>query len=244
MELDVHENQGWYQRHERDNLEWLKKDFPIFPEREYIPSNKFLSTAINKLPSDTTFLIIGAMDGVKHDDTTPYVRQHKEWNGILVEPVSDQFARLKENFVGYTNLQFENSAITNEAGTMDIKRIPLEYIGKEVPDWADGISTLKDGLLIDQYTSYMVKETVNCITFKDLKDKYSINKIDLLQVDCEGYDYDIFKQIWNEEFRPKIVKIEVVNMLKEDLDELTNTLSASGYDVRRISDDIVGLLAK
>jgi FkbM family methyltransferase len=244
MVLDVHENQGWYQRHERDNLDWLKKDLPIFPEREYIPSNKFLSTAINKLPSDTTFLIIGAMDGVKHDDTTPYVRQHKEWNGILVEPVSDQFARLKENFVGYTNLQFENSAITNEAGTMDIKRIPLEYIGKEVPDWADGISTLKDGLLIDQYTSYMVKETVNCITFKDLKDKYSINKIDLLQVDCEGYDYDIFKQIWNEEFRPKIVKIEVVNMLKEDLDELTNTLSASGYDVRRISDDIVGLLAK
>jgi len=244
MVLDVHEGKGWYQRHERDNLDWLKKDLPIFPEREYVPSSKFLSNAISKLPDDTNFLIIGAMDGVKHDGTTPYVRQHKEWTGLLVEPVRDQFERLKENFAGYTNLQFENSAITNEAGTMEIKRIPLQYIGKEVPDWADGISTLKNGLLIDQYENFMVKEPVNCITFKDLKDKYNINKINLLQIDCEGYDYDIFKQVWNEGFKPTIVKIEVVNMPKEDLDELTNTLSLAGYEVRRISDDMVGLLEK
>jgi len=244
MVLDVHTGKGWYQRHERDNLDWLKKDLPVFPEREYVPSSKFLANAVSKLPTDTNFLIIGAMDGVKHDGTTPHVREHKEWTGLLVEPVRDQFERLKENFAGYTNLQFENSAITNEAGTMEIKRIPLQYIGKEVPDWADGISTLKDGLLIDQYQNFMVKEPVNCITFKDLKDKYSINKIDLLQIDCEGYDYDIFKQVWGEGFRPTIVKIEVVNMPKEDLDELTNTLSSTGYDVRHISDDIVGLLEK
>ena len=244
MVLDVHTGKGWYQRHERDNLDWLKKDLPVFPEREYVPSSKFLANAVSKLPTDTNFLIIGAMDGVKHDGTTPHVREHKEWTGLLVEPVKDQFERLKENFAGYTNLQFENSAITNEAGTMEIKRIPLQYIGKEVPDWADGISTLKDGLLIDQYQNFMVKEPVNCITFKDLKDKYSINKIDLLQIDCEGYDYDIFKQVWSEGFRPTIVKIEVVNMPKEDLDELTNTLSSDGYDVRHISDDIVGLLEK
>ena len=244
MVLDVHTGKGWYQRHERDNLDWLKKDLPVFPEREYVPSSKFLANAVSKLPTDINFLIIGAMDGVKHDGTTPHVREHKEWTGLLVEPVRDQFERLKENFAGYTNLQFENSAITNEAGTMEIKRIPLQYIGKEVPDWADGISTLKDGLLIDQYQNFMVKEPVNCITFKDLKDKYSINKIDLLQIDCEGYDYDIFKQVWSEGFRPTIVKIEVVNMPKEDLDELTNTLSSTGYDVRHISDDIVGLLEK
>jgi FkbM family methyltransferase len=222
------------------HMGWFTNNLLYF-EKNYSPSDKFfLSHAISKLPSDTNFLIIGAMDGVKHDGTTPYVREHKEWTGLLVEPVKDQFERLKENFAGYTNLQFENSAITNEAGTMEIKRIPLQYIGKEVPDWADGISTLKDGLLIDQYQNFMVKEPVNCITFKDLKDKYSINKIDLLQIDCEGYDYDIFKQVWSEGFRPTIVKIEVVNISTEEIDELTNTLSE--YDVRRIGDDIVGLL--
>jgi len=241
MVSSVHTGNGWYQRHDRDNLDWLKKDLPVLPEREYVPSNKFLSHAIDKLPVNTNFLIIGAMDGVRHDDITPHVRQHKEWSGLLVEPVKDQFERLKQNFAGYTNLQFENSAITNEAGTMEIKRIPIQYIGKEVPEWADGISTFKEGLLIDQYEKFMVKEPVNCITFKDLKDKYNINKIDLLQVDCEGYDYDIFKQIWSEEFRPAIVKIEVVNISKEDLDELTNTLSYSGYEVRHIGDDIIGL---
>ena len=241
MVLDVHVGNGWYQRHERDNLDWLKKDLPIFSEREYVPSNKFLANAIDKLPVTANFLIIGAMDGVRHDDLTPHVRQHKEWSGLLVEPVKDQFERLKQNFAGYTNLQFENSAITNEAGTMEIKRIPIQYIGKEVPEWADGISTLKEGLLIDQYEKFMVKEPVNCITFKDLKDKYRIDNIDLLQIDCEGYDYDIFKQIWNEGFRPTLVKIEVVNMPKESLDELTNTLSSFGYDTRRISDDILGL---
>jgi hypothetical protein len=28
--LDVHTNRGWYQRHERDNLDWFKKELPKF----------------------------------------------------------------------------------------------------------------------------------------------------------------------------------------------------------------------
>jgi len=31
--LDVHTNKGWYERHERSDLDWLKKEIPSLPER-------------------------------------------------------------------------------------------------------------------------------------------------------------------------------------------------------------------
>ena len=29
MVLDVYQGSGWYERHDRDNLDWLKKTYPI-----------------------------------------------------------------------------------------------------------------------------------------------------------------------------------------------------------------------
>jgi FkbM family methyltransferase len=265
MVYDVHTSKGWYQIHDdRKDIDWLKKEIPSSnqtreiqkklavadwldrespsKEREESSTKSFLKSAISKLPDDAKFLIIGAMDGVKHDIiSTPYVRDNVEWSGILVEPVFAQFEKLKKNFAGRDNIIFENSAIANTTGQQEIKKIPIEYIGNEVPDWADGVSTLKDGLLIEKFGDFVERETVDCLTFRDLKAKHSIDVIDLLQIDAEGYDYDIFKQIWAEGFRPRLIKIEVVHMAADEMFDLINTLTAFDYIVKRGGDDLIAI---
>ncbi len=53
----------------------------------------------------------------------------------------------------------------------------------------------KDTNLQRFYLEHRVEEQVNCITFKQLISKYQIKQVDLLQIDAEGYEYEILNSI-------------------------------------------------
>lgn len=208
---------------------------------DYLTQSNFLDFAIRKLPTDTFFLVVGAMDGIRHDGLYPYVSTHPEWHGVMVEPVKDQFEKLKINFEGFNNIQFENSAVTEKTGLAEITRIPMHLVGNVLPDWADGISTLKSDarLPINRFTEYCVKEMVNTISIEDLIKKYDINKIDLLQIDCEGYDFEIFEGIWKNQFRPTVLKVEIVHLTNQQKYYVLELLRNSNYTSTVVGDDVV-----
>ena len=87
------------------------------------------------------------------------------------------------------------------------------------------------------------EETVNCITFDELVKKHTIEKIDILQIDTEGYDYLIFKQIDLDRFKPEFIRIEICNLPKDEEDKVIDKFSKHGYHY--IYDgrwDMVGIL--
>jgi len=240
MVLDVHTGGGWYQRHyDRKDLGWLKKDIP--QASKIIKDEDFLETAISKLDDKNFFLVVGAMDGIKHDSLYPYIVSNPNWQGVMAEPVKDQFDQLVQNFQAFPNIKFENSAVTEKTGTSEITRLPINFVGNQVPIWADGISTLKtdSNMTINQFNEFSVKETVNTISVTDLIKKHNIDWIDLLQIDCEGYDYEIFKEIWSKDFRPTVIKVEKVYFSTEQIKETFDLLTEAGYTSRIIGDDIV-----
>ena len=241
MVLDVHAGGGWYQAHpERTDIAWLKKHIPI--PTEHVTDDEFLGAALKKVPQDAEFLVVGAMDGVRHDALSPFIASNTKWSGIMVEPVKDQFDRLVENFANRNNIRFENSAITESSGTAEITRIPTALVGTTLPNWTDGLSTLKKDIsIIRDFSEYTVTETVRCITFDQLRVLYEIKNIDILQIDCEGYDYDVFKQIWNQGFRPTVVKVEVNYFTVAELKLFRDLLQDSGYVYRFIKDDIIAV---
>lgn len=178
------------------------------------------------------FVQIGANDGVIYDPIHPFVRK-ANWRGVLVEPVPVYFERLKQNYAGNDRLAFENVAISDRAERREFYRVRenLAFL----PEWVNGLGTFDREVLmshkwaIPDLDQYVVKESIECISFQQLLQKYQIEKIDLLLVDTEGFDYDILKQVDFETLAPEILLYEhqYIDRLKRKL--LEKRLIERGY---------------
>ena len=217
---DLKNKKGWYQ---------IKDAYDLF---------------FDKLESeDIFFIIVGAMDGVNHDNTFKYAFKNKHWKGLLIEPMGDYFEKLKQNYEHRENLIFENVAISDSEGYEYMFRIPSKLIESgEVPSWSDGISTFypeKNVMREEHLISKAVKEPVLCTTFENISNKHSIEKIDVLQIDVEGCDSNVFWQIWNLNYRPKLIIIEIVNMQSEEKNNIEEILKNNSYNLSYNGDNLI-----
>lgn len=194
------------------------------------------------------FIEIGAMDGVRYDLLHDYIECFN-WGGIFVEPVKEHFSKLEQNYQYHDNIFFENSAIAETDGIKQIYKVDTNAITEyDLPEWLLGTSSLfndrnaiggNDGLLwgikmdndiYDKYKNHIIQENIQCITFDQLINKYNINKIDIIQIDTEGYDFIIFNQIDLTKYKPSIIKLEIINLHKHELDQIIDTLRFNGYN--------------
>lgn len=199
---------GWYTPNDsRTELEWLTKTQPKEPKRFVEILNWYNRIKNGKI----NFLQIGAMDGVKHDELYLYVKNY-DWTGVLVEPLPDMFDRLIQNYQDHPGLKFECSAITDTDGPIQMSRIPIELVQNgTVPDWAEGCSTLNTDGYIADLLPHMVQETVQGITLKSLYEKHG-DAYDFVQIDTEGYDYNIFLQLLQIGLTASLYKIEIAHI--------------------------------
>jgi FkbM family methyltransferase len=200
-----------------------------------------------KLSGELFFVVVGAMDGVNHDRLRKHIARNKNWQGLLVEPLPDMFDKLKANYAGRSNLLFEDAAITEQEGTAEITRIPEENVDNECPSWADGISTLRPDIHIigqrEELKEFSVKQSIRTTTFESLARKHSLKQIDILQIDAEGYDKEIFDQVWEANFRPSIIKVEVNYLTYVAIKELKAKLETYNYKCFFERDDLVAAKA-
>jgi FkbM family methyltransferase len=201
---------------------------------------------LGKTNKETFVMNIGAMDGVMFDEMIGYTTMYK-LKGIYVEPIPYLFDKLKNN-IPEGNL-FENSAISDYNGTISMLTIDRDVIDKGlVHSCFYGMSAVyppKNGLgsefdkpTVEQYGKLV---EVNCITFETLLIKHNIQNFDVVKIDAEGHDYKIFKQINLEKYRPKIVRLEWVNLSKEEQLEVKNQFEKNNYVYELSEQDVVGL---
>ena len=160
------------------------------------------------------------------------MKQHR-LRGIVIEPLRDLFEGLQQNYSDQQQVVCINRAIHTSA-----KRLPLYRIRRDatdVPDWAHAIASF-DKNVIDQhrdkiknYDQLLVAEEVECISFDELIEQYKISKIDLLQIDTEGYDYEIIKMVDFNKLKPNIIRYEHRNLSEEDYISSLNYLAKNGY---------------
>lgn len=215
---------GWYELRQPNNYE------------------KTLS-ALSSSPQN--IVVVGAMDGVTHDRLFPHASRNKHWSGLLIEPVNSYFEKLTSNYANRENLIFENVAIASSSGEKEITVVDRDAITSgAVPAWCDGVSTFHpDSPVISQdgIREYTKTERVKCVTFAELAKKHSVDQVDILQIDAEGCDASIFKQIWQLGYRPKLICIEIVHISAEDLSEIKSTLIGARYLLSYESDDLVAI---
>lgn len=79
-----------------------------------------------------------------------------------------------------------------------------------------GLAALRPDRALSTYASMgtLAKETVQCITFDTLVQRNRVKRIDLLQIDTEGFDFEIIKMINFDRIKPRILQFEHRHLTK------------------------------
>jgi FkbM family methyltransferase len=209
-----------------------------------------LLTRLGMATSDVFFVEIGANDGVSFDPLHTYILRNR-WRGLLVEPLPDFFLQLKETYKQCNGLIFENIAVAEKAGYRDMHRISPDVLSNgTLPTWTKGIASFfndRNALggsripasTFEQIRPHIAVEKVLCDTLDNLFAKHAITKVDVLQIDVEGYDYQVLKQVDFSRFRPSIIRIEWLNLPDDEKSLAIQLLKSHGYQIRLSSIDLI-----
>ena len=94
---------------------------------------------------------------------------------------------------------------------------------------------------IDVKAKYGINIKVPALTFDSLLKKHNINEFDILICDAEGHDWNIFKQLDLEKYKPKFIRLEYINLTNEEKELIEVKLKNNGYVVD-INQDIDAVL--
>ncbi|MDA3972325.1 MAG: FkbM family methyltransferase [Desulfobulbaceae bacterium] len=193
---------------------------------------------------DFFFVQIGANDGKRADDSYGFITKH-HLHGIVVEPLRDMFDKLCENYASEPQIEKINKAIHADATTMPLYRIKKDA---GVPDWCHGIGSFsREHLLsgakkVPNIDQYIVEEAVDCISLPELFTSSHVQHISFLQIDTEGYDFEIIKMVDFKTIKPRIIRYECSVMSKADNQACVELLSSHGYQFFDEGNDIIAVL--
>lgn len=188
------------------------------------------------------FIQIGANDGLTGDTLNQYIKKFR-WSGFLVEPVPYVFEMLKINYKDCDNLIFENIAIGKENAILPFYSI-CEYNSSGIKH-----REMTNGYPSDHLGSFDMKtlsnhtwmlnenacsiEVINVptITLNDLFYKHSVKELNLLQVDAEGYDFEILNNTNFDDLKPEILIFERIHLARKEYKVLVKKLKVYGYQL-------------
>jgi FkbM family methyltransferase len=194
---------------------------------------------------DVRYLQVGAFDGVSGDPVYPLIERHG-LKGVLVEPQRDAFARLQSNYARFDGFTFVNAAISDQDGSLTLYRIKPEAQG---PYWLHQIASLDRNVLmqhadrVPNLESLIEAERVRTITFATLLKETGVERIDLLQIDAEGYDAELLRLFDIPARRPAIVRFEHTHLSVADHARSVALLVSQGYKIAVCGGDTLAYLA-
>jgi FkbM family methyltransferase len=233
--------------------------YNIYYQYFYKPRKNTVAEIIDlfsKQNESVTFLQVGANDGFFHDPLHKFIKKYK-WRGVLLEPQRDVYknylSRLYKNSPSITAI---NAALDYQDGIKPIYKISFSK-----SRWATGLTSFNKSALMEAIdsghvercakryqeqlpenkTDYIGEENITCISPKTLLQQYNLKKIDWLQIDAEGYDYEIIKMLNNENSWPTVVVFEHSHLSKQDYSECIQHLSKNNYATTSIKENTVAM---
>ncbi|MCC6487130.1 MAG: FkbM family methyltransferase [Candidatus Hydrogenedentes bacterium] len=94
-------------------------------------------------------------------------------------------------------------------------------------------------VVIPNIESLMERITVPTITIMGLLQKYSVERLDLLQLDTEGYDFELLKMLDFKAVKPAIIHFEHVHLSSVDWSAACNLLASNEYRLAQVGPDTI-----
>ncbi|QDU36108.1 hypothetical protein Mal4_03910 [Maioricimonas rarisocia] len=180
------------------------------------------------------FVQVGAHDGRTGDPLFRFVERY-HWRGLLLEPQPDVFKALAENYSGETQLVLENAALAREDGTL-----PLYTV-----DGATYLASFDRGRLRDRVRdpARITEIPVDTVCFATLVERHAINRVDILQIDAEGFDFEIIRMALHSPLpKPRMIRYEHLHLSPADRGACADLLASHGYRMFRDGTDTMAYL--
>jgi len=183
------------------------------------------------------FIQIGANDGVNYDPLRSVVTNKRvKAQGAVIEPVPRFFELLQQNYAKYPSIEPLNVAIHNVQRTANLYYVDERSV-KELPKWVLGIASFdRSHLVRNGVPEDKIRSTeVPCKTVVEIYEEQQLSRLDLLQIDTEGYDATIIRGLDFDRLRPRLIHFEHGLrdglMSEKDFVSLVGFLNSQGYQV-------------
>jgi FkbM family methyltransferase len=175
-------------------------------------------------------LQIGACDGITNDPIYPHVAKGS-MRAILVEPNPIAFARLQATYAGMANVTLIQSAIGEHDGEAYFYRVKRTGALNSDVDLTLQIASFSPGhlKLHGKKPHEIERITVTCRSLSSLVTELGLTKIDLLQIDAEGFDASIVRMALKLPVLPACINFEHTHLATADRRALFDLLKANSY---------------
>jgi FkbM family methyltransferase len=185
-------------------LRTLKISYSQYGEDRWIANNIGLKNI-------KSYIDIGANEAVKFNNT--YLFYINGARGVVIEPIKDLYREIKKCRPKDTCL---NIGLGDKRCTKNFYRLDPHVKSTFSKKEAD--KAIKSGCKLVDVQKIEIK------TLQDIFGKYiKKNKVDLISIDAEGYDYEILKGLDWKKYRAKIIIIE------DRSKEIDSFLDNNGY---------------
>jgi FkbM family methyltransferase len=226
----------------------------------YRPKKGTISRFLNEYSlskiNDFSVIQIGANDGITHDPIHKFIKRDK-WEGVLLEPqyyIYEQY--LKKIYQKNEGIHTLCAAIGEKDGKNQLYKIGFCNMR-----WATGLASfqkesvetafstghvqancLKYNIDIPPHSERIISEEVLMISPETLLKKYSISTIDLLQIDVEGYDFEVIRIFNIEKTQPRVIIFENSHLSENDIESCTSHLKENNYAVKKFGGNTLAML--
>jgi len=233
--------------------------FRIFYRYLFFPKKGSLAYFYDQLSkrSESIYTIqVGANDGINHDPIHKFIKRD-HWEGLLLEPQTYVFRnKLFPLYQRDKGIMMENVALGTEIGLMEMYRLSFTN-----DRWATGLATFdrqtlekkivrgdidalakKNGVkLPKRKEDYIESFKVETKPFDFLMEKYNISNVDVLQIDAEGYDFEIVKMFDLTENKANVVVFEHSHIVEEEYKKVLEYFDKNDYEVKSYNADTIAV---
>lgn len=183
------------------------------------------------------FVKVGANDGITGDSISDILLTDERWTGLLIEPVPSCFKALQENFDDARRFVLEQVAIGPIRGDAIFyfvdpaaaKAIP------DLPSWFDQLGSFDKNHILKHLNGalapFIVEERVPVRRLDDLLRENNLPKVHFLQIDAEGFDYEVLKTVNFASEAPAAILAEHRHLAEHDRTAMLSLLRENGYRV-------------
>ncbi|TXT66079.1 MAG: hypothetical protein BAJALOKI3v1_50079 [Promethearchaeota archaeon] len=145
---------------------------------------------------DKSFVDVGAYDGIDGSNTSCLAEKY--WPGLMIEANKQSYNKCKQLYKDFPDINVINTAISNKRQKLDMTLSgPMSTLAIDNQPLMNRVKQRKFSLA-----------KVQCQTLDDVLYEYEYEKIGVLSVDVEGYEYKVLEGFDIQKFRPSLCIIE------------------------------------